>query len=215
MDEDAAEENAPDWLNDAIAIHLVPESFADVDVAEYVASVRDQAPTLPKGVAKDGLYLGGVWINKRESREEPGVLVSAFIFYAEMFYKRLELGRALNRAILFGVEDYSYHLDGDRIISVSMAPAWPSELGEDNDGDANPAEPEPDETMRWRYEDGRLDIEGRKWVSYRPSDMAELIASGCPARIVKFIHFLALLGDPDFKERVDALPLRNTPMNQD
>jgi len=212
-------DDAPDWLNEAIAIHFVPDSFADLDVVEYVSSIRKQSPefAFAKGAAGGAPYLGGVWLYKRESFDEPGVLISALIFYSEVFYKQLTLARAMNRSILFGVDEFAYRLDGDRIMRLSMAAPWPGdELGGGGDaGASKPEEPEEEEAIRWKYENGCLNIEDPGWFRHRPSDIAEVIAAGLAAKTVKYVHMLALLSDPDFKERVDTLPLRSTHTHED
>jgi hypothetical protein len=185
---------------------------AERHVREFVDSVRRMAPdfTLPKGIAADGLYLGGVWLSEPNRSIERGVIQAAVIFYGEAYYKKLIHARAADGSEIVVVTGFTYRLNGDQIIQVSMPEDWIQMFSRDDPEEETKSDgPLEEMTLYWHYKNGCLDIKDGPWRSYRPSDMAELIATGFPAGIVDAIHSLALLGDKEFRERVDGLPLRS------
>lgn len=201
------------WVRSLFGDRPPTRDLADFDVREFVASVHQEAPdfTLPKGVAPDGLYLGGVWLSGPDSSVESGVIRAALVFYGEAWYKQLLYVREDSGREAVIVRGFSYRLDGDRILQLSMPEDWGGLVPSASPGaGAAPASgPEEEISLPWLYVNGRLHIKDGPWYRFRPSGLAELIEDGFPAGVVNVIHSLALLGDPDFTERVEALPLRS------
>lgn len=191
------------WLRSLFSGRQDPRSLRDLDVGDLLASLRDGLPdlSLPKGLSPNGVYLGGVWLLDREQPEQRNEAPTALVFYGEAFYTALQVAKSQGTPPPTLRAGFTYELDGDRMTVEQLA--------QDGNGGGDGADGGEDEreTIAWRYETGRLLLGDSH--SYRPSDLAELIAEGFDAEVVKFVEILARSADRDFRERVDALPLRS------
>jgi len=209
----AAVRNPLTWVRSLFDRQPAKRDLSEIDVHGFVASVHEQTPdfTLPKGAAPHGLYLGGVWLSEPDSPVEIGVIRDALIFYGEAWYKQLLYVREADGRELVTVRGFIYSLSGDQIVQEQVPEDWGALVPGDGPAApaADPSGPAEQVSLPWLYANGRLHIKDGPWHRYRPSGLAELVAEGFPGGIVNFIHTLALLGDPDFAERVEALPLRS------
>ena len=179
--------------------------FADLSVDEVVGSVLQAMGGITLDAYVEGDYLAGVWLLDRVWSKEQSVLPSALIFYSRGYCKKLDRFRTDRGGFDTAVSGFSYGIEGDRLISMSMDE--PEEVDESNPEAQDPSQ----ETTNWKFEEGRLWIFDEEWLPFRSATMAELIEAGLDPGSVKYAYTMARVADPNFRERVELLPLHSRP----
>ncbi len=179
--------------------------FADLSVDEVVGSMLQAMGGISLDAHVDGDYLAGVWLLDRVWSKEQSVLPSALIFYSRGYFKKLDRFRTDQGGFDTAVSGFSYYIAGDQMISMSM-----DEPDADEPSTAE-AEIPPQETTNWKFEEGRLWVFDEEWLPFRSATMAELIEAGLDPGPVKYAYTMARVADPNFRERVELLPLHSRP----
>jgi hypothetical protein len=179
--------------------------FADLSVDEVVGSMLQAMGGITLDAYVDGDYLAGVWLLDQVWSKKQSVLPSALIFYSRGYCKKLDRFRTDWDGFDTAVSGFSYSIEGDRLISMPMDES--EEIDESNPE----AQDLPQETTNWKFEEGRLWIFDEEWLPFRSATMAELIEAGLDPGPVKYAYTMARVADPNFRERVELLPLHSRP----
>lgn len=179
--------------------------FADLSVDEVVGSMLQAMGGLSLDAHVDGDYLTGVWLLDLAWSKEQSVLPSALIFYSRGYCKKLDRFRTERGGFDTAVSGFNYFIMGDQLISMSMDE--PEAVDKSNPETQDP----PQETTNWKFEEGRLWIFDEEWLPFRSATMADLIEAGLDSGPVNYAFVMARVADPNFRERVDLLPLHSQP----
>ncbi len=147
----------------------------------------------PDEIRKWPTYLAGVWLQPKEPGQELGPL--ALIFHSRSYMSIVARGRTTSGKTVTYHRFETYHLDGDKIISLTVA---------DESQGHQP------QTDYWKFEDGKLWIgEKGQWSAFHPGTYRELIECGLEKSVVDYVYAMAHFSRSyPFQEKVDHLPLR-------